>query len=44
MLLSRREAFFSTLTSAEKNAPRWLRQLALIGKRPAAKTPVAAAT
>ena len=29
--------------SAKKNAPRWIRQLALIGKWPAAKTPAAAA-
>ncbi|HMO48115.1 MAG TPA: hypothetical protein PKB14_19075 [Rubrivivax sp.] len=28
--------------SAKKNAPRWIRQLALIGKWPAAKTPAAA--
>ena len=29
--------------SAKKNAPRWIRQLALIGKWPAPKTPAAPA-
>ena len=49
LLLSRREAYrdphidYAAL-SAKKNAPRWIRQLALIGKWPAAKTPAAAAT
>jgi len=49
VLLSRREAYrdphidYAAL-SAKKNAPRWIRQLALIGAWPTAKTPTAAAT
>jgi len=48
VLLSRREAYIDphidyAAISAKKNAPRWIRQLALIGKWPAAKTPAAAA-
>ena len=47
VLLSRREAYRDpqidyAAISARKNAPRWLRQLALIGKWPAPKTPGAA--
>ena len=47
LLLSRREAYrdpqidYAAL-SANKNAPRWIRQLTLIGKWPAAKTPATA--
>ena len=48
LLLSRRQAYIDphidyAAISAKKNAPRWIRQLALIGKWPAAKTPAAAA-
>ncbi len=48
VLLSRRQAYIDphidyAAISAKKNAPRWIRQLALIGKWPAAKTPAAAA-
>ena len=48
VLLSRRPAYIDphidyAAISAKKNAPRWIRQLALIGKWPAAKTPAAAA-
>jgi transposase len=48
LLLSRREAYRDpqidyAAISAKKNAPRWIRQLALIGKWPAAKTPATAA-
>jgi transposase len=48
VLLSRREAYRDphvdyAAISAKKNAPRWIRQLALIGRWPAAKTPAAAA-
>lgn len=48
LLLSRRQAYIDphidyAAISAKKNAPRWIRQLALIGKWPAPKTPAAAA-
>ena len=47
LLLSRREAYrdpqidYAAL-GAKKNAPRWIRQLALIGKWPTTKTPATA--
>jgi len=48
LLLTRRQPYIDAhidyaAISARKNAPRWIRQLALIGQWPAAKTPAAAA-
>ena len=48
LLLSRRQPYIDqgidyAAMSAKKNAPRWIRQLALIGQWPAAKTPAATA-
>ena len=47
LLLTRQQPYIDpgidyAALSAKKNAPRWIRQLALIGKWPAAKTPAAA--
>ena len=48
LLLTRRQPYIDAhidyaAISARKNAPRWIRQLALIGRWPADQTPAAAA-
>ena len=48
LLLTRQQPYIDpgidyAALSAKKNAPRWIRQLALIGKWPAPKTPAAPA-